>query len=267
MNPDEYRTMYELEEQYWWFVGRRAIVGSLLSGLTNHLDRPRIIDVGCGTGANLTLLEQFGDVIGLDSELLALSFCQQRQHNLLVQASATALPFADASADVITALDVLEHLEDDVGALSELHRILRPGGYLLATVPAYQWLWSEHDEALHHKRRYVARELRRKVEGAGLQIVKLSYAISAVLPIIAAFRLAQRLRPRTGEPKTAHIRLPRPLNQLLVTYLRGEAFTLRFASLPCGVSLVCMAQKPPLVAETVRARGVQRAHDVLAVES
>ncbi|MCS6860255.1 MAG: class I SAM-dependent methyltransferase, partial [Abditibacteriales bacterium] len=240
---------------------------SLLSGLTQHLHDPRLIDVGCGTGANLTLLERFGDVIGLDAALLALSFCQQRRHHLLVQASAMSLPFADASADVITALDVLEHLEDDVGALCELHRVLRPGGYLLATVPAYQWLWSEHDEALHHKRRYGARELRCKVEAAGLQIIKLSYAISAVLPIIAAFRFAQRLRPRTGAPKTAHIRLPRPLNQLLVAYLKCEASILRFACLPCGVSLVCVAQKAPLLAETVQARDVQRVRDVLAVES
>lgn len=259
--------MYELEERYWWFVGRRAIVGMLLSGLTHHYHPPRIIDVGCGTGANLTFLEQFGEVVGLDSSLLALSFCRQREHHLLVQASATSLPCADGSVDVITMLDVLEHLEDDVGALLELHRVLRPGGYLLVTVPAYQWLWSEHDEALHHKRRYGARELRRKVEGAGLHIVKLSYAISAVLPVIAAFRFAQRLRPRTGEPKTAHIQLPRPLNQLLIAYLKCEAFALRFVRLPCGVSLVCVAQKPLFLAETVRARDVPRTHEALAVKS
>jgi hypothetical protein len=100
-----------------------------------------------------------------------------------------------------------------------------------------------------------------------LRVIKLSYAISAVLPIIAAFRLAQRLRPPKGDAKTAHIQLPPPLNQLLVAYLRCEAFWLRFAGFPCGVSLVCVAQKSPLVTETVSERSARRVQDVLAVES
>jgi SAM-dependent methyltransferase len=271
LDPNEYQTMFDLENNYWWFVGRRAIVQSMLSQLTSGLyTSPHILDVGCGTGGNLTLLRRFGRAFGLDPEPRALSLCQQRESGLLVQGSATDLPFANDSMDIITALDVLEHLDDDVGALAEMRRVLRPGGSLLVTVPAYPWLWSEHDEALHHKRRYVARELRNKIEGAGLYVIELSHAISAVLPAVAAFRFVQRLRRRKNknesQPQTAHVQLPFLLNELLIAYLYFEAWWLSFAGFPFGVSIVCAAQKPPFVNEIVPARVMSRVRGELVPE-
>ena len=247
LNLEEYAGLYELEERYWWFVGRRRIVAALLESIDPPgAPRLRVLDVGCGTGGNFALLDRWGEVAGVDDSAEALRFCVQRGRRSVLQASAGRLPFAAESLDLITALDVLEHLQDDRGALAEFRRVLRPGGHLVLTVPAYRFIWSEHDEALHHKRRYVRSEVRRKVAAAGFAIRRASYAISAILPVAVVFRIAQGLRPSRGDrPKTGYISLPGPANRLLAGYLALEARWLRRGSLPAGLSIVCVARRSP----------------------
>jgi SAM-dependent methyltransferase len=237
--------MYELEDTYWWFLARHRLVGLFLDRYapSSGGGKRRILDVGCGTGATLSVLGRYGDAWGLDISEQALAACRERGHRQLQQGSAEALPFPDDAFDIVTCLDLLEHVDDE-RALGEIERVMAPGGVLLITVPAYRILWSEHDEALAHKRRYRAAELRRRVEAAGLRVVKLTYVIAFLFLPILVFRLLQRLKPRTNEqPKTAHILLPRALNSLLIRLLNLESRVARCVGLPFGVSVVCVARK------------------------
>ncbi|MBI3920694.1 MAG: class I SAM-dependent methyltransferase [Armatimonadetes bacterium] len=237
--------MFELEDRYWWFVGRRHIVRSLLARRGNLPNPCRIVDLGCGTGGNLPELAQFGEVVGVDMSPEALHLCRSRGDFPLALSDGTALPFREDSCDLVTVLDVLEHIEDDRRVLEELVRILRPGGKVLVTVPAYPSLWSEHDEALHHQRRYRAHELRGKVRASGLTIRKLSFAISAVLLPVYFLRWMQRFRrqPPRESAKTGLIELPAMVNGLLIAYLRFEGSWIPHMSLPFGLSIVCLAEK------------------------
>jgi SAM-dependent methyltransferase len=240
----ELAKMFHLEDTYWWFVARRRLVGNLVARYRPRQSPLRILDVGCGTGATLGVLSEYGEVTGVDSSRDALRFCRQRGHRNLVLAQAERLPVLSESVDVITGLDLLEHIPDDGAAVRELARALRPGGLLVITVPAYPFLWSEHDEALSHIRRYRARRLRHLLEGADLRVERLSPLITSLLPAIAALRLLQRLRLRKrGDARTAYIEPPRSVNRLL-TWLLGieSAWLIRF-NLPVGVSLLAVARK------------------------
>ncbi len=141
MHPSELSKMFEVEDTYWWFVARRRLVHSLLGRHLPAAGGPRrIVDVGCGTGATLATLAEYGEVIGVDRSQHALHYCQERGHHRLVRGDGAALPLADESVDVVTALDLLEHIADDAGAVREFVRVLRPGGVLVVTVPAGDWI-------------------------------------------------------------------------------------------------------------------------------
>ncbi|PIU95741.1 MAG: methylase [Armatimonadetes bacterium CG_4_10_14_3_um_filter_66_18] len=241
LNAQEYEIQYRLEDSYWWFVGRRRIICAWLSQLVGGNSDQLLLDIGCGTGTTMWRLRQFCRVVGVDFSNLALARAQSRGLDRLVGGSALSLPFAEGSFGLLTLLDVLEHLKDDAGALRGMRRILRPGGSLLLTVPAYPSLWSQHDVALHHYRRYTGSRLRNVVEAADFRVERLSYAICAPTPLTFAFRWAQGRLATPAAPKTALIQLPRPLNQFLISLLTLEAFALRATALPFGVSLLCHA--------------------------
>ena len=250
MRVAELEKMFRLEDTYWWFVARRKLARDLLTrygprtGQGRDGSPLRILDVGCGTGATLRSLSEFGTVVGIDSSQEALRFSRRRGDFPLVQARGEALPARSESVDVITALDLLEHVPDDAAAAAELARALRPGGVLLVTVPALPFLWSEHDEALGHLRRYRARQLRAILEGAGLKVERLSPLITLLLAPIGALRLLQRVLPRKdAHPETAFIVPPAPANVLLTWLLWLESrWALRW-NLPVGVSLMAVARK------------------------
>jgi SAM-dependent methyltransferase len=244
--------MYELEDSYWWFVARRELVRELVLryGPVKDPERPQqpvwlLLDVGCGTGATLKAIDDIGFAVGLDRSLEALQFCRQRGLWRLAQAMGEKLPVRAQSVEVVLALDLLEHIEDDAAAAKEFARVLKPGGVLIVTVPACPELWSEHDEALDHLRRYRARRLRKILTEAGFQIEKLSPIITLLLLPIAALRLIQRVLPKKkGTPETAFIIPPKTINWVLTALLRLERLWLRRFNLPVGVSLVAVARKP-----------------------
>jgi SAM-dependent methyltransferase len=245
VRPTEIAKMFELEDTYWWFVGRRELIRELLLRY-----RPArrgdiaMLDVGCGAGATLKAIADLGMTIGVDRSPEALRLCRQRGLGGLVLADAEALPMTGESVDVLLALDLLEHIADDAAAAQEFARVLRPGGALIVTVPAYQWLWSEHDEALDHLRRYRARRLRRILVEAGFRIERLSPVITTMLLPIAALRLVQRLLPgKKGTPETAYIVPPKALNWVLTALLRLERLWLRRFGLPVGVSLFAVGRR------------------------
>lgn len=243
MQTEEYARMRSLEDHYWWFVSRRELVDSLVRRLSLP-PHPVIVDVGCGTGATAAQLRQYGTVIGVDISPIALSWSRQRGlHNLLL-ATAERLPFVHESVDVIIATDILEHLDDDVAVLKEFYRVLKRGGYVVITVPAYSILWSEHDLALMHRRRYVAGVLAQRCRSAGFEIVRLTYALFFLFPLALVMRLLKRRPPPDKEPEAQLPALPEWLNRLLIRFQRIETAMLTRLRFPWGVSVVAVLRKP-----------------------
>ena len=245
MNHAEYETMYRLESHYWWFVARRQLVTDIV---TEHVqsgrNSARILDVGCGTGATREALASCGTIFGADMSAEALAFTRSRSEGPLARSRVERLSFVDGCFDLVTALDVLEHADDDLASMKELFRALRPGGLLVITVPAFGFLWSEHDEALHHRRRYSAHELRNKLTRVGFDIERLSFFITFLFFPILLMRFAQNIFKKSVEPKTSHIILPEWINNGLIGLLAIERWLLKYINLPFGVTIVCLARKP-----------------------
>jgi SAM-dependent methyltransferase len=249
MNPAEYERMYALEDWYWWFVARREAAAQFIR---DHAppERPlRVLDAGCGTGGMLELFARWPDAeaTGVDLSADALRFSHGRGHRRLVGADLMLLPFRTASFDVVSALDVIEHVPDDGRAVQEISRVLRPGGILVASVPAYQFLWGPHDEALHHHRRYTSGQFRRVLEQSGLRVEKQTYLLSALFPVAAAMRLATRNRKHDGNG-AALPKVPGLVNQSLIGLQAAELALARRVPLPFGLSVVAVARKPVPVA-------------------
>jgi len=167
MQQHTYSIMYEVEGKHWWFAGRRRIIEGFVEQAIADMGKlkPRILDVGCGTGANLQMLSQFGAAEGVDVSTEALDFCRARGLARVKQGAAESLPFEDASFDLVTGLDVVEHLDDDIVGLSEMRRVLRPDGRAVLFVPAFMFLWGVQDDISHHRRRYTLPELKQGLEG------------------------------------------------------------------------------------------------------
>lgn len=239
-----------MEDVHWWFVGRRRI---LLEVLDRYLgkggaDHRRILDVGCGTGTMLTHLASYGQAQGVDIDEEAVGYCRERGLVDVRLGSAETLPFEDNSFDLVTALDVVEHLDDDAAALREIRRVLRPGGKVLLTVPAHPFLWGDQDEVNLHKRRYVVREVRDRLDATGFDVLRLTYINALMFAPIAAVRmlrrLEHRLRPQTQAQSDFRYPAPGPLNFLLGWIFAAEAPVVRRFNIPVGVSILALAQKP-----------------------
>jgi SAM-dependent methyltransferase len=237
-----YRELYELEDQHWWFRGRRTIIWALLrrGGMTSSL---RILDAGCGTGRNLVEFSGLGVAEGVDFSPEAVDFCRRRGLAGVQRAPIEKLPFEDGRFNLILATDVIEHLEDDRRALTELRRVAAVGARLVVTVPAYQWLWSQHDESMHHRRRYTLRRLHEQVAASGWEPRVETYFYAAVLPAVVAVRKLRR--SRSGKASSDLSLAPPVLNRLLELPTRGEARLVALGyRLPIGVSIgmVCSAR-------------------------
>ena len=235
--------MFENEDRYWWFVSRRELVMDLIGRYVAKAD-PVIVDVGCGTGATASALGRSGRVLGVDFSPLALKACATRGLSELVRARAEAIPLASCSVDAIVATDILEHLDDDLAALEEFRRILKPGGQAVITVPAFQFLWSEHDVALMHRRRYVAAQVAALAERAGFRRLHLGYALSLLFPLSLGRLLKRRAVDENREPQAQIKPIPRWLNAALIHFQRLETAMFRRKSLPWGLSVVTVLQKP-----------------------
>lgn len=246
MKKSEIQKMAEFESFYWWHIGRQKIIEKLLWKYLKKGDQNKILDVGCGTGANFKVLSKFGDVEGVDNKKEALDFCQSKGFKNVFLDNARHLNFQDESFNLLTAFDLLEHLEDDEKALSEFHRVLKKDGFLFILVPACPFLWSEHDEALGHQRRYSKSELEKKLKKVGFKIIKKSYAIFFLfLPILIyrLFRKSYQKFRKNKEPKNSYVILPFLFNSLFIKILYLESYLLSLLNLPFGSSLVFLAKK------------------------
>ncbi len=216
------QTMLDVDEHHWWYRGRRAIVRVELERL-NVPNGARVLDAGCGSGRTLPELEPYGEVSGIELSPDAAEVARARGCGEVVIGRLEKLPWDDETFDLITCLDVIEHTPDDRVTLRELRRVAKPGGWLLVTVPAYQALWSEHDEANHHYRRYGRRSLRAAANEAGWLVERMTSFNSLLLAPAAAVRIAQRRRLANGD-YTPNLKLgPSWLNGVLERPLRVEA--------------------------------------------
>jgi len=235
--------MRELEDHYWWFIARRRVALALLDDA--HLAAPKLLDAGCGAGALLAELSARGRAVGVDLSPSAIAITKDRGLGGLIQADLQHLPIAREAFDAVMLCDVLEHVLDDEQALREAARVLRPGGIAVITLPALAFLWSTHDQALGHHRRYHPSRVRRIVIDAGLTVERMSFGLFLLFPVAVVLRGFQRLvhRRRGGPPQTGIIRVPAFLNCLLVRLMDLENALLHRLNLPIGVSLVVVARK------------------------
>jgi SAM-dependent methyltransferase len=245
-DPSLTQSLSGMEESHWFYKGRRILLDTVLD-ISRCQTNGITLDIGCSTGSNLALLgKRSSVVVGYDLSLFALASICNRDGTERCQGDVVHLPFLDGCMDLVVGLDVIEHLQYDALGAAEIARVLKPGGHAVLFAPAYPWLWSRMDEVALHYRRYTARSLRSLLEREGLVIVKLSYWNTVLLPILIAYRKIQPLLPQTS---TVHglYELSMPpdrLNQLLVRLLAVEAGIVRRAALPCGGTVVAVAQKP-----------------------
>jgi SAM-dependent methyltransferase len=241
MDRDYERQTHEAEDRHWWYRGRRTVLDGVIAQL--GVPKPaRILDAGCGSGRNMVELGRLGAVTGIELSATSVALARGRDAGEVIAGSVLEMPFADDSFDLAVSLDVIEHLEDDLAALRELRRAVAPGGVLLVTVPAYQWLWSGHDELNHHHRRYTRHSLQQVAEQAGWTQLRTTYFNSLLLPAAIALRVLDRVnRARTTESSLDLWVPPEPLNWLLERPLALEAALIaRGGRIPAGLSLLAV---------------------------
>jgi ubiquinone/menaquinone biosynthesis C-methylase UbiE len=232
------------ERDHFWFRGFRRFVTPMLAEAVRSRENPAILDCGCGTGNNLSLLRQFGHPVGIDLTWTGLAFARGRGERAVAQASATSLPFADASFDLVTSFDVIYALadQDEAAALAEMIRVLRSGGSLVINVAANDLLRGNHSVLSGEVRRYSRRSLGERLRRHGFEIQRMTYTNAAILPLVAGVRLLQRVSGH--EESQEEIAIPTaPVNAVLSAALAVEAAALRLVNMPFGSSLLALAFK------------------------
>lgn len=245
MEKDFYLQYASVEDKHWWFVARRQIIEQAISRLSLPKNA-QILEAGCGTGGNLQMLSRHGRVSAMELDEVACQLANKRQVTQVKRGSLPDnIPFR-LQYDLILILDVIEHLDDDFSALKALYYKLKPGGYLLITVPAYQFLWSEHDEINHHKRRYRLKGLKQVVKKAGYQVAYGSYFNTFLFPVIAIARSLAKLLPKQKKNQiSSDLVLPsKSVNQFLKWLFANERYFINKFTLPFGVSVLSLARKP-----------------------
>jgi len=248
MERSEYAVMAAVEDRHWWYGGMRRIAAAMLDEVYGGQCDLRILDAGCGTGGNALFLRRYGQVAGFDLAAEALELGGKRLPGILARGSVLQIPFADGRFDLVTSFDVLYHraVPDEDRALGEMRRVLRPGGRLLIRLPAYEFLRSKHDRAVHTRRRYTAADARALLRGRGFVVERCSYVNSLLFPLPLVLRMLERALPAL-EQQESDLTMPAPLiNEALRWPLAAEAAWLASGrSFPIGLSVICRARREP----------------------
>ncbi|MDB5851175.1 MAG: methyltransferase [Rhodoferax sp.] len=245
MNEEAFREMLAHEKDHWWYRGRREILHHVIKRRVGAVGR--LLEIGCGTGSNLQMLSDFGQVVGIETSEFARDFAASRGFPVHDGRLPNGLPRDIGSFDAVCMFDVLEHIEGDAEALKAVRRLLNPGGRLVVSVPAYQWLWSAHDVHLHHFRRYSKPRLTELLQEAGFTVTWASYFNSVLFPPAAAVRFMSRWLARSAEPGVeppAKTDLPIG-NQFLYGLFKSECRMLDAGGLPFGLSIMAIATPNP----------------------
>ncbi len=231
---------HRAEDRHWWYQGRRRVIERAIERLALPA-RARILDAGCGSGRNMVELARHGEVTGIELSPTSVRLAREREAGEVLEGSVLDIELDQGTFDLTVSLDVIEHLQEDVAALRELRRVTKPGGALLVTVPAYQWLWSGHDVINHHHRRYNRRTLLSAAEQAGWHPERTSYFNSLLLPAAMLLRVLERFKPSTTKSSLDLWVPPAPLNWSLRQALHLEAARIgRGGSIPTGLSLLAV---------------------------
>jgi len=250
MREKDYHLHFSLENNFWYFTLKTAIIRDNIKKLTNkYKNTLHILEVGCGSGRNLELINKYGTGFGVDNNLIALNLCQKRKLKNLIVGDANKLPFKNASFDIVCTFDLLEHLEDDYGCLMEFRRTLKKGGYLIISVPAFRILWGEHDLALGHKRRYSKTELIKKISTVGFKLERCTYFNFFIfLPLLIFRKFISSVPKNKINIDILHLDFEyKPfliISNLFFPYIaKLEIILLRHFNLPWGVSLFSIYKK------------------------
>lgn len=255
MEFEEYRIMHDAEDVHWWYHGLRGVMYTMLGLDRPHAGQPLILDAGCGTGGTLRKLQQsgFNNTLGFDYSADALHFCKERGLDNVCQGSLMGIPFPSNTFSIVISCDVVNDggLPDEMLALREMYRVLKPGGRVFLNLPAYTFLRGEHDMATSVVRRYTAGSISRKLEQAGFRVRQATHWNMFLFPVVLAVRLVSRVRGLDPEKQArSDINVPpKPANMLLTAVLNVERALLRHANLPFGSSVAVVAVKPRTCAE------------------
>ena len=234
-----YEQMAELDQSHWWYRARREVLAALIRSEAQPPTGARILEIGCGTGHNLAMLSEFGEVDALELDEQARAVAEKRLGKKALSAPLPQLKGVPLRHyDLIGAFDVIEHIDDDQAALASIAKRLKKGGKLVITVPAHQWMWSAHDVVNHHKRRYSKKALKALVESSPLRLERIGYFNSLLFPAAIAERLSSRLRGKDDADLTLP---PRPLNAALERVFALERHLVARLPLPPGLSLFAVA--------------------------
>jgi len=248
MEPEAYQEMAELEGHHWWYVGMRQITARMLEPFLDGQRDLTILDAGCGTGADMSLLADYGHAVGLDFSPLAVSYTHQQHPGRVTRASVASMPYPDNTFDLVASLDVLYAREvgDDRQAITEMARITGRGGLVLIRVAALPILRGPHDILVHGVRRYTARDIRLKLIGAGLIPLRLTYANSLLMPLAFASRIVQNIGAMLGRQPSSDVRRSQGvLDRFMLNALRAEARWIGAGrNFAAGVSLFALGRKP-----------------------
>lgn len=244
MEATAYKEMADAEDGHWWFCGRRAMAEELLRK-TSLNDSPRILEIGAGTGGNIPMLEKYGTVTGIEMEAEARTIALEKTgHTFLDGHLPDGLPLLEVGFDLVCMFDVLEHVDEDEAALKTVHGLLADEGYLLMSVPAHQWLWSRHDEYLHHFRRYSRNGLNETLIQNGFEIERLTFTNMTLFPAAVGARLVDHVTdPEGKKPSTGSEAPTGVINGAMKTLYTSEKHLLRHLNLPVGLGLMALARK------------------------
>lgn len=242
MKKTEYGRMAHHEKTYWWHLGRLKIINTYLGKYAGKKKNVKILNIGCGTGGTLSTLEQYGKVENVDVSDDAIAFMKKSGYKVK-KVKGIELPYKDNTFDLVAAFDVLEHIEHDVDALKEWLRVLKPGGFVVMTIPAHQWLWSQHDVSLHHFRRYTTKDVKNKAKNAGLHPKRVSYAIAFSVPLIIGFRVMNKVLGRKVDAETSYVPVPNFVNKFFTSLLGIEASAHKTIKFPIGTSVIAALEK------------------------